>query len=169
MLEEQKAARVAELEPALAERVREVGSLSEAKDGGRRAIGDGCRSAPPGRGGSSRNPRERLEGAEASLAEARREAGDLRSSLATDRGNPEPGAPAGGRRSSPSLTEAKAEMVREFKLMAQQIIEQQSDDFGRQSREQIEHLLNPLADRLTGVRERPAERPTGRAPRARLY
>src|SRR5439155_12524106 len=95
-----------------------------------------------------RETRERLEGAEASLAEARGEAADLRSSLAKieetlnqERGQAE--------EKLALLTEAKAEMVSEFKLMAQQIIEQQNDDFGRQSREQIEQLLNPLADRLT--------------------
>ena len=51
--------------------------------------------------------------------------------------------------------------------MAQQIIEQQNDDFGRQSREQIEQLLNPLADRLTefesGLRAAHQERTEGRA------
>jgi DNA recombination protein RmuC len=103
---------------------------------------------------------------EPALAEARREAGDLRSSLATiqETLNQE-------RRLAEEklavLTEAKAEMVREFKLMAQQIVEQQNDDFGRQSREQIENLLNPLEDKLTeferGLRAAHQESTEGRA------
>src|SRR5262249_24682685 len=90
---------------------------------------------------------EGREGAEASLTEARREAGDLRSSLARI----EETLSQERRLAEEKLalmTEAKAEMTREFKLMAQQIIEQQNDDFSRQSREQIEHLLNPLEDKL---------------------
>ncbi len=165
LLEEKKAARVAELEAALAERVREVGSLGEAKaaaEGQLATAAEALRRVE----GAHRETRERLEGAEASLAEARREAGDLRSSLARieETLNQE-------RRLAEEklalMTEAKAEMVREFKLMAQQIIEQQNDDFGRQSREQIEHLLNPLADRLTefesGLRAAHQESTEGRA------
>lgn len=145
-LEQQKAARVGELEPALAERVREVGSLSEAKaaaEGQLATAAEALRRVEA----AHRETRERLEGAEASLAEARREAGDLRASFARIEETLDQ-----ERRQAEEklalLTEAKAEMVREFKLMAQQIVEQQNDDFGRQSREQIEHLLNPLADRL---------------------
>jgi DNA recombination protein RmuC len=165
LLEEQKAARVAELEPALAERVREVRSLGEAKaaaEGQLATAAEALRRVEA----AHRETRERLEGSEASLAEARREAGDLRSSLARiqETLNQE-------RRQAEEklalMTEAKAEMVREFKLMAQQIIEQQNDDFGRQSREQIENLLNPLADRLTefesGLRAAHQESTEGRA------
>jgi DNA recombination protein RmuC len=165
LLEEQKAARVAELEPALAERVREVGSLSEAKaaaEGQLATAAEALRRVEA----AHRETKERLESSEASLAEARREPGDLRSSLATiqetlhqERKQAEEEAAL--------LTEAKAEMTREFKLMAQQIIEQQNDDFGRQSREQIEHLLNPLADRLTeferGLKAAHQESTEGRA------
>jgi DNA recombination protein RmuC len=165
LLEEQKAARVAELEPVLAERVREVGSLSEAKaaaEGRLATAAEALRRVEA----AHRETRERLEGAEASLAEARRDAGDLRSSLARiqETLNQE-------RRLAEEklalLTEAKAEMVREFKLMAQQIIEQQNDDFSRQSREQIENLLNPLEDKLTefesGLKAAHQESTEGRA------
>src|SRR5438128_1441417 len=162
LLEQQKAARVAELEPALAERVREAGLLSEAKvaaEGQLTTAAEALRRVEA----AHRETRARLESAETSLAEARREAGDLRSSLATiqETLNQE-------RRLAEEklalLTEAKAEMTREFKLMAQQIIEQQNDDFSSQSREQIENLLNPLQDQLTEF-EKASEQPTRRAPR----
>src|SRR5262249_53030417 len=109
---------------------------------------------------------EGREGAEASLTEARREAGDLRSSLARI----EETLSQERRLAEEKLalmTEAKAEMTREFKLMAQQIIEQQNDDFSRQSREQIENLLNPLEDKLAefarGLKEAHQESSQGRA------
>jgi DNA recombination protein RmuC len=165
LLEEQKAARAAELEQGLAERVREVASLGEAKaaaEGQLATAAEALRRVEA----AHRETQERLEGAEASLAEARREAGDLRSNLARveETLNQE-------RRLAEEklalLTEAKAEMTREFKLMAQQIIEQQNDDFSRQSREQIENLLNPLADKLTefesGLRAAHQESTEGRA------
>src|SRR6266478_7585057 len=165
LLEEQKAARVGELEQSLAERVREAGLLSEAKAAAEGQLATAVEALRRVEA-AHRETRERLEGAEASLAEARREAGELRSSLARieETLNQE-------RRLAEEklalLTEAKAEMVREFKLMAQQIVEQQNDDFGRQSREQIEHLLNPLADRLTefetGLRAAHQESTEGRA------
>src|SRR6202023_1655372 len=82
LLEQQKAARVAELEPALAERVREVGSLSEAKaaaEGQLATAAEALRRVEA----AHRETRERLENSEASLAEARRETGELRSRLAT--------------------------------------------------------------------------------------
>jgi DNA recombination protein RmuC len=164
-LEREKSSRVAELEPVLAERVREVGSLSEAKaaaEGQLATAAEALRRVEA----AHRETRERLESSETSLAEARREAGDLRSSLARiqETLNQE-------RRQAEEklalLTEAKAEMTREFKLMAQQIIEQQNDDFGRQSREQIENLLHPLEDRLTeferGLRAAHQESTDGRA------
>ena len=91
--------------------------------------------------------KERLDNSDASLAEIRHEAADLRVSLATvqealnqERKQAEEKVAV--------LAEAKAEMTREFKLLAEQIIERQSDDFGRQSRAQIENLLDPLKDRL---------------------
>src|ERR1700730_11732156 len=91
--------------------------------------------------------KERLDNSDASLAEMRHEAADLRVSLATvqealnqERKQAEEKVAV--------LAEAKAEMTREFKLLAEQIIERQSDDFGRQSRAQIENLLDPLKDRL---------------------
>src|SRR5690349_17438759 len=111
LLEQQKAARVAELEPVLAERVREAGSLSEAKaaaEGQLATAAEALRRVEA----AHRETRERLEGSEASLAEARREAGDLRSSLARiqETLNQE-------RRQAEEklalMTEAKAEMVRE--------------------------------------------------------
>src|SRR6266478_158820 len=163
--EEQQAARVAELETVLAERVRDVRAMREAKAAAEGQLATAAEALRRVEAAHSET-RERLEGAEASLAEARGEAGELRSSLATiqETLNQE-------RRQAEEklalLTEAKAEMTREFKLMAQQIIEQQNDDFGRQSREQIENLLNPLADRLTefekGLREAHQESTEGRA------
>src|ERR1700736_3995526 len=91
--------------------------------------------------------KKRLDNSDASLAEIRHEAADLRVSLATvqealnqERKQAEEKVAV--------LAEAKAEMTREFKLLAEQIIERQSDDFGRQSRAQIENLLDPLKDRL---------------------
>src|ERR1700738_1074366 len=91
--------------------------------------------------------KERLDNSDASLAEIRHEAADLRVSLATvqealnqERKQAEEKVAV--------LAEAKAEMTREYKLLAEQIIERQSDDFGRQSRAQIENLLDPLKDRL---------------------
>src|SRR5262249_37503394 len=105
-------------------------------------------------------------GAEASLAEARREAGDLRGNLATiqETLNQE-------RRLAEEklalLGEAKAEMTRAFKLMAQEVIEKQKDDFRRHGREPIEHLLKPLEDKLTeferGLRAAHQESTEGRA------
>jgi len=63
LLEQQKAARVAELEPALAERVREVGSLSEAKaaaEGHLAAAAEALRRVEA----AHRETRERLESSE---------------------------------------------------------------------------------------------------------
>src|SRR5215472_10916606 len=146
LLEEQKAARVAELEKGLAERVREVASLGAAKaaaEGQLATTAEALRRVEA----AHRETRERLESSEASLAEARREAGDLRSSLARI----EETLSQERRLAEEKLalmTDAKAEMTREFKLMAQQIIEQQNDDFSRQSREKIKNMLNPLADKL---------------------
>src|SRR5262249_8048590 len=82
LLEEQKAARVAELEQVLAERGRAGGSVGEAKaaaEGQLATAAEALRRVET----AHRETRERLEGAEASLAEARREAGDLRGNLAT--------------------------------------------------------------------------------------
>jgi DNA recombination protein RmuC len=90
----------------------------------------------------------RLETAEASLSEVRREAAELRASLATAREtlNQERNQ---AEEKVALLAEAKAEMTREFKLLAQQIIERNSTDLGRENREQLEGLLNPLRDRLS--------------------
>src|SRR3984893_17361939 len=85
LLEEQKAARVAELEPALAERVREAGVLSEAKaaaEGQLATAAEALRRVEA----AHRETRDRLESAEASLAEAPREGGELRSRVARVQG-----------------------------------------------------------------------------------
>ena len=92
--------------------------------------------------------RGRLASAEEARDQHRAELNDLRTTLATIQESLEQERKQSDEKLA-LVNDTKDRMTQEFKLLANGVIRQHSEDFKKQNREQIDNLLNPLKVKLT--------------------
>ena len=143
---EQRCKLVPELEGALQARDVAIGLLRDGKAAADRAQAAG-EEAVRRLTAAEAELRQRLAAADAAAAAARAAVSDLATQLATAAETIEQERRAALEKIA-LLSEAREQMKSEFKLLAEEVMARNTETFGRQNREQVDAILEPMRKRL---------------------